>query len=63
MLKHIGRYGDLERFQTSAHLMCEALAERNPENADYQRDLSVSYNKMGDLFRARWVMGQGQRVL
>ena len=23
-----------------------------PENADYARDLSVSYNKMGDLFRA-----------
>jgi tetratricopeptide (TPR) repeat protein len=31
--------------------------EREPERADYQRDLSVSYNKMGDLAR---VMGNGE---
>jgi tetratricopeptide (TPR) repeat protein len=28
-----------------------------PDRADYQRDLSVSYNKMGDLYRA---LGQGE---
>ena len=27
--------------------------------ADYQRDLSVSYNKMGDLYRA---LGQGEQA-
>ena len=35
----------------------ERLAKAEPERADYQRDLSVSYNKMGDLFSA---LGQGE---
>jgi hypothetical protein len=25
---------------------------REPDRADYQRDLSVSYERMGDLYRA-----------
>jgi tetratricopeptide (TPR) repeat protein len=33
------------------------LAAAEPERADYQRDLSVSYIKMGDLFSA---LGQGE---
>jgi hypothetical protein len=33
------------------------LAKAEPDRADYQRDLSVSYNKMGDLYRA---LGQGE---
>ena len=28
------------------------LADAAPENADYARDLSVSYNKLGDLARS-----------
>ncbi|MEM9156365.1 MAG: CHAT domain-containing protein [Cyanobacteria bacterium P01_F01_bin.33] len=35
----------------------QALTAAEPERADYQRDLSVSYNKMGDLYRA---LGQGE---
>ena len=35
----------------------ERLAKAEPDRADYQRDLSVSYNKMGDLFSA---LGQGE---
>src|SRR5262249_23625731 len=37
----------------------ERLAQAEPDRADYQRDLSVSYNKMGDLFRA---LGQGEEA-
>ncbi|HEY2621347.1 MAG TPA: TIR domain-containing protein, partial [Acetobacteraceae bacterium] len=33
------------------------LAQSNPDRADYQRDLSVFYERMGDLYRAR---GQGE---
>ena len=29
--------------------LSEQLADGEPNRADYQRDLSVSYNKMGDL--------------
>ena len=35
----------------------ERLARAEPGRADYQRDLSVSYNQMGDLYRA---LGQGE---
>ncbi|MDX1965622.1 MAG: tetratricopeptide repeat protein, partial [Planctomycetaceae bacterium] len=37
----------------------QRLAEQAPENADYARDLSVSYERMGDLFRA---LGDGTRA-
>jgi len=37
----------------------EQLARAEPDRADYQRDLSVSYNKMGDLFSA---LGQGEQA-
>jgi hypothetical protein len=30
----------------------EQLATADPGNADYQRDLSISHNRMGDLARA-----------
>ena len=36
----------------------ERLAQAEPDRADYQRDLSVSYIKMGDLYRA---LGRGRR--
>jgi tetratricopeptide (TPR) repeat protein len=35
----------------------QRLAKAEPDRADYQRDLSVSYNKMGDLYVA---LGQGE---
>ncbi|WP_157270718.1 TIR domain-containing protein [Azohydromonas aeria] len=37
----------------------QRLAQAEPDRADYQRDLSVSFNKMGDLYRA---LGQGERA-
>ena len=36
------------------------LAAAEPDRADYQRDLSVSYNKLGDLQGA---LGQGEQAL
>ena len=37
----------------------ESLAQAEPDRADYQRDLSVSYDKMGDLYRT---LGQGEQA-
>ena len=37
-----------------------ARASREPERADYQRDLAVSYDKLGDVLRA---LGQGERPI
>ncbi len=37
----------------------ERLAQAEPDRADYQRDLSVAYNKVGDLYRA---LGQGEQA-
>ena len=48
----LGRYGTLLQ-------RAERLAAAEPDRADYQRDLSVSYNKMGDLYRA---LGQGEQA-
>ena len=48
----MSRYQQLLRRQ-------EKLAQAEPDRADYQRDLSVSYDRMGDLFRA---LGQGEEA-
>ncbi|HYM97673.1 MAG TPA: tetratricopeptide repeat protein, partial [Candidatus Sulfotelmatobacter sp.] len=37
----------------------ERLAAGEPDRADYQRDLSLLYNKLGDLYRA---LGQGEQA-
>ena len=47
---------------TNYSRMVETLQQRalaNPDRADFQRDLSVSYNKMGDLMRA---LGKGEQA-
>ena len=46
------RYEAMQRF-------LEGKAKAEPDRADYQRDLSVSYNKMGDLYGA---LGQGEQA-
>jgi tetratricopeptide (TPR) repeat protein len=48
-------------FERYGHLLrrYERLAHAEPGRADYQRNLSVSYNNMGDLFRA---LGQGEEA-
>ncbi|MGH3819015.1 MAG: TIR domain-containing protein, partial [Pseudonocardiaceae bacterium] len=35
-------------------------AQAEPDRADYQRDLSISYERLGDLYRA---LGQGEQAL
>ena len=48
----------LDRYEAlrKAH---ERRAQAEPDRADYQRDLSVSYNKVGDLYSA---LGQGEKA-
>jgi tetratricopeptide (TPR) repeat protein len=48
----------LARYQALLRLH-EQRAGTEPERADYQRDLSVSYNKLGDLHQA---LGQGDKA-
>jgi tetratricopeptide (TPR) repeat protein len=40
--------------------IAEELRRRNPQSADYARDLSVSYDRMGDLYRG---LGEGPKAL
>ena|SRR2546423_266457 len=49
----------LKLYQQSLHIR-DKLAQAEPDRADYQRDLSISYNKLGDLYRA---LGQGEQAL
>ncbi len=44
----------------SAAALFGRLVERNPQSADFARDLSISYNKMGDLHRG---LGHGEQAL
>jgi tetratricopeptide (TPR) repeat protein len=66
-LRFIGTEGDglvtlgftdraLERYRSCVEI-AERLAAQEPERADYLRDLSVSYIKMGDMLEAQ---GQGE---
>jgi tetratricopeptide (TPR) repeat protein len=48
----------LERYEAMLDAR-QARAETEPDRADYQRDLSVSYERMGDLYRA---LGQGDNA-
>ena len=48
----------VERYEALLRLH-EERASSEPDRADYQRDLSVSYERMGDLYRA---LGQGEKA-
>ena len=48
----------VERYESLLRLHKER-AESEPDRADYQRDLSVSYNKVGDLYQS---LGQGEKA-
>jgi tetratricopeptide (TPR) repeat protein len=48
----------MERYQALLAAQ-QRRVEAEPERADYQRDLSVSFNKMGDLYVA---LGQGKKA-
>ncbi|MBX2800439.1 MAG: hypothetical protein KTR31_22355, partial [Myxococcales bacterium] len=45
----LGDGAGARRSYESSLSIAEALAEREPERADYQRDLSVSYSRLGAL--------------
>src|SRR4029453_16397794 len=48
--------GNLESALTSYQIalaILERLAARDPANTEWQRDLSISYNKIGDVQRAQ----------
>ena len=48
----------LERYEALREAF-ERRSQAEPDRADYQRDLSVSYERMGDLYRA---LGQGDQA-
>ena len=50
---------EVAQYYQSAMEASERLAAAEPDRADYQRDLSVSYERMGDLFKA---LGQGEQA-
>jgi tetratricopeptide (TPR) repeat protein len=45
----VGRGEDAARYFQQALDIAARLAAAEPDRADYQRDLSISYNKLGDL--------------
>jgi tetratricopeptide (TPR) repeat protein len=51
-LDNCGNLTEAQRFIRESLAIAERLAQAEPDRADYQCDLSVSYVKMGDLYRA-----------
>ncbi len=52
-----GRSSEALSAAQEARELLEALVQSEPQRADYQRDLSVSYDKLGDLMGA---LGEGE---
>lgn len=50
--------GALDRYHRLLDFF-ERLAQAEPDRSDYQRDLSVSYERLGDLYRA---LGEGEKA-
>ena len=50
--RSLSRYTDLTR-------LLEVRCTAKPDRADFQRDLSVSYDRMGDIYRA---LGEGEKA-
>ena len=48
--------GALKSYQTGMDIR-RKLVERDPGNADWQRDLSISHNKIGEVQRAQGDLG------
>jgi tetratricopeptide (TPR) repeat protein len=55
----MGQSDDAREAYDAALAIRERLAAGEPERADFQRDLAISYDKMGFLFSA---MGQGEEA-
>ncbi len=41
----------------------ERLAKADPTNSQWQRDLAISYNKLGDLSSTRGDLGEAERLM
>ncbi|MBV09900.1 MAG: hypothetical protein CMN21_11865 [Rubinisphaera sp.] len=59
ILQHVGQLADCKRICIQNNEILQALGNVSPENADYRRDLSVSYERLGDLFRS---LGEGSQA-
>ncbi|MBV8092445.1 MAG: tetratricopeptide repeat protein, partial [Acetobacteraceae bacterium] len=55
----LGQGEQARQMYLKALAIAERLAQAEPDRADYQRDVSVSYNNMGDLLSA---LGQGEEA-
>jgi len=55
----LGKGQEARSYFTDSLEIARRLAEAEPDRADYQRDLSVTYNKLGDLMRA---LGRGEEA-
>ncbi len=60
MLRHLGRLADVQRLRMRNCEILERLLRGAPYSSDYARDLSVSYERMGDLWRS---LGDGAQTL
>jgi tetratricopeptide (TPR) repeat protein len=56
-----GRIPEAARFYQQSLTIAERLAALDPDNTDYQRDLSISCNKLGDLARAAGQVSEAAR--
>ena len=56
LFRALGQGDDACKAFAASLAIRQRLATNEPDRADYQRDLSVSHDRMGDLFR---VLGQG----
>ena len=56
-LLRLGRIGQAMQLHQEAFDLLQLRANTEPDRAEYQRDLSVSHERMGDLLRA---LGQGE---
>jgi tetratricopeptide (TPR) repeat protein len=56
-----GRPGEAARRYAQGLAIAERLVELDPGNTSFQRDLSISYNKLGDLDEAAGRPGEAAR--
>ena len=60
-MRTLGNTVEAERFYRDGLEIIERLAEADPGNSSAQRDLSVFYNKLGDLMRTLGKTDEAER--
>ena len=58
-MRDLGKGEQAQTYFQKALEIRERLASQEPDRADFQRDLSVSYNQIGDLMRD---LGKGEQA-